>query len=242
MNTFRTWNAVRAAAAASCLALFAIAAVPAQQPDESEVIRRIDDTAKARYANVLGFTVTESYAVYRGRDETHPVAAMTVKTTYMKGLGKSYTILSHSGSEIILKFGLRPLLENEKNINVPGNVEKSWFTSANYEMKLKPGVMQRLDGRDCLALAVTPRHKAPNMILGTLWVDTADDSIVRIEGIASKSPSIFAGTTHMMRRYTNMSGYAMATHARAESHSALFGRTVVTIDYSDYQIQLAPAK
>jgi hypothetical protein len=80
------------------------------------------------------------------------------------------------------------------------------------------------------------------MIDGTLWVDAKDDSIVEVEGIASKSPSIFAGTTHMIRRYTNMSGFAMATHARAESNSPFFGRTVVTIDYSDYHTQIAPAK
>ena len=39
----------------------------------------------------------------------------------------------------MLQFGLKPLLDNEKTINEPGNVEKSWFTSANYEMKLKAG-------------------------------------------------------------------------------------------------------
>ena len=31
--------------------------------------------------------------------------------------------------------------------------------------------------------------------------------------------------------------YPMAMHARAESNSLLFGRTVVTIDYSDYHLQ-----
>jgi hypothetical protein len=46
----------------------------------------------------------------------------------------------------------------------------------------------------------------------------------------------------MMRRYTNISGYAMATHARAETNGALFGRTVVTIDYTDYQLQISPPK
>jgi len=34
----------------------------------------------------------------------------------------------------------------------------------------------------------------------------------------------------------------MATHARAESSSMLFGRTVVVIDYSDYHFELRPAR
>jgi hypothetical protein len=242
MNTFRRSGAVGLLLAVLSLAVLATGPPPAQQLDEASIIRRIDAAAQARYDNVLGFSLTESYAVYRGKDETHPVAERKVKTTYKKGSGKSYVILSQSGSEFIQRIGLNPLLDNEKNINIPGNVEKSWFTSANFTMKLKPGVIQKIDGRDCIAVAVVPKVKATNMIDGTVWVDAHDNSIVEIDGIASKSPSVFAGTTHMLRLYRNIDGYAMATHARAESSSALFGRTVVTIDYTDYQIQLAPSK
>ncbi len=115
-------------------------------------------------------------------------------------------------------------------------MEKSWFTSANYEMKLKPGGVQKFNGRDCYVLSITPKAAAPNLIIGTLWADVKDGSLVQVEGVASKSPSAFAGTTHMMRQYANIDGFAMAMHARAESTSMLFGQTVIVIDYSDYQI------
>ncbi len=214
----------------------------AQQPDQSAVIRQIDAAVTARVDNILKFTDVEHYSVYRGGDETHPAAEMTVRDTYKKGVGKDYTVLSESGSGLILRFGLKPLIDNEKTINLPGNWEKSWFTSANYDMKLKPGGVQRLNGRDCYAVAITPREEAPNLIIGTLWADAKDGSLVQIEGVASKSPSAFAGTTHMMRQYTNISGFAMAKHARAESNSMLFGQTVVIIDYSDYHLQLRQIK
>jgi hypothetical protein len=226
----------------SLLQCVGIIPLPAQQLDSSSVIQRIDAAAHARYDNVIGYTVTEQYAVFRNNDETHPAAEMTVKTLYRKGVGKSYTILLQSGSSILQKFLLAPLLDSEKNINLPGNIEKSWFTSANYEMTLKPGGMQQLEGRNCLTVAMTPRQKAPNMIEGTLWVDAADGSIVQIEGVASRSPSFLSGAPHVMRRYTNMNGFAMATHARALSSSLLFGTTALTIDYRDYQVQLLPAK
>jgi hypothetical protein len=45
-----------------------------------------------------------------------------------------------------------------------------------------------------------------------------------------------------MRQYVSVNGYAMATHARATSDSFLLGRTTVTIDYRDYQIQVRPAR
>jgi len=242
MIDFRRYGAALRVAAVSFFGCLGIIAVPAQQPDESVVIQGIDAATRTRFESIAGFTVTEHYTVYRGSDETHPAAEMTVKTTYRRETGKSYEILSESGSELIRRFGLHPLLENEKSINLPGNVEHSWFTSANYVMKLKPGGIQQLDGRDCFALAVTPKRKAPNMIAGTLWVDAKDFSIAQIEGIASKSPSMWTSPPHMMRNYIKVSGFAMSNHARAASNSCLVGRTIVIIDYRDYQIRLVPGK
>ncbi len=216
--------------------------VAAQGPDAAAVIGRIDAAVEARYENVLGFTDLEHYTVYRGKDETHPVAEMTAKDTYRKGAGKTYTVLSQRGSTLVIRLGLKPLLENEEKINVPGKVAQSWFTSANYAMRLKPGGAQRLNGRDCFALSIDPKQKAPNMIDGTLWVDARDESIAQVAGVASKSPSAFAGTTQMMRQYTEIDGFPMATHARAESSSMFFGRTVVIIDYSDYHLQIGAAQ
>jgi hypothetical protein len=224
------------------IAFPSIALAQAQAPDEASVVRHIDAVIKARFEAVLNFTVTEHYAVYRNSDETHPTAEMTVKTTYDKDTGKSYSILSESGSEILKHFVLDALLENEKRINDPANREASWFTSANYEFKLLPGGIQRVDGRDCYAFSMNPRQKASNLIQGTMWVDTTNFSTVKIEGVSTKSPSMLTGPSHVMRQYALFDGFAQATHARAESESTLFGRTVVTIDYSDYEMKIRAAQ
>jgi hypothetical protein len=216
-------------------------AVLAQQPDEAAIIRMVDAAVQRRVDNVLAFTNTEHYRVFRGKGATQPAAEMTVLDSYTKGVGKKYTILSQSGSDLVQRYGLRPLIENETEVNKPGNAERSWFTSANYEMKLK-GSAQLMDGRTCYMLAIKPKSKAPNLVDGTLWVDAHDGTIVRMEGIASKSPSHFAHTTHMMRQYANIEGHAMAKHARAESSSLLFGTTVVLIDYTDYHLHIRDGK
>jgi negative regulator of sigma E activity len=219
------------------LVLLCAPVLRAQEPSAAQVIARIDAAVQYRYEHVLGFTDIEHYAVFRGQDETHPVAEMTVKTTYRKGVGKSYEVLKESGSVLLLKLGLHPLLDNEREVNLPGNVEQSWFNSANYAMELKPGGVQRIDGRDCYALAVRARRKATNAIDGTLWVEAQSGMIVRLDGVATKSPSPLTGASHMMREYMNLNGFPMAAHARAESTSLLLGRTVVKIDYGSYQIE-----
>jgi len=224
------------------LAVAASARAQAQQPNEASVIRGVDAAVKARLDAIAAYTVTEHYAVYRNNDSTHPAAEMTVKTTYQRETGKSYAILSESGSEMMRRLILDSILDNEKRINQPGVRESSWLTSANYEMKLKPGGLQRVDGRDCFVLAINPRQKAPNLIVGTIWVDAKDESIVQLQGTASKGVSHFTGPTRMMRQYANVNGFSMATRARAESDSRLFGRTVVTIDYRSYEIQIRASK
>lgn len=225
----------------SSFSIFASYPARAQQSDAAAIIHDLDAANQSRFENVLQFSDTERYRVYRGKDQA-PAAEMTVRVTYKKGAGKSYKILSQSGSSLIQKHGLQPLLDNEKAINDPAKAAQSWFTSANYKMKLKPGVTRTIDGHNCLAIAISPRRQAPNMLEGTLWVDAHTHMQIEVDGIASKSPSIFAGTTKMMRRYADMDGYAMATHARAESSSFFFGRTVVTIDYSEYEFELRPEK
>ena len=219
-----------------------VAAAGAQSPDQAAIIRQVDAAVAARVDNILEYTAVERYSVYRSGDETHPAAEMTVRDTYKKGVGKEYTVLSQSGSGLILHFGLKPLLENEQTINQPGNVEKSWFNSANYMMKLNSAAVQNLNGRNCIALDIKPKEEASNLIIGTMWVDARDGTLVQIEGVASKNPSAFSGTIRMMRQYTNINGYSMAVHARAESDSALFGRTVVMIDYSDYKLEIKTGK
>jgi hypothetical protein len=230
------WRMARAMAV-WCMVYAGMAAAAGQQLDNAAILRGIDASVKARLDGIAGYTDIEHYKVFRNNDETHPAAEMVVKTTYEPKTGKNYTILSQSGSAIILKYGLKPLLDNEKAINEPGKIEASWFVSTNYEMNVKPGGPVEKDGRACWAVSIRPNQKAPNLIEGTLWVDAHDFSIVRVEGISSKSPSIWSGAAHVMRKYEKIGGFAEATHARAESDSFLLGRTVVTIDYEGYQIQ-----
>jgi len=213
-----------------------------QEPDSAAVIRAVDAAVASRSENVLGFTDIEHLAVYRGSDEVHPAAEMTVRDTYKRGVGKEFTVISEGGSAILLHFGLKPLLDSDRTINQPGNVESSWFNSANYAMTSKAGGVQKLDGRDCFLLDIKPKEEAPNLIIGTIWVDARDGTLVKVDGVASKNPSALSGTTHMMRQYSNINGYSMALHARAESDSALFGRTVVTIDYTSYKLETMTGK
>ena len=186
------------------------------------------------------YGVTEHYAVFRGHDFSKPAAEMLVRTTYRKQTGKSYKILSQSGSSLWCNQVLKTLLENEQKMSQPGNVETALINSSNYEMKLDKNPAQTLNGRECLLLDITPRRKSQYLFQGMLWVDAHDYSIVQLKGTAAKSAVFIANAAEVTRQYAEVDNVPMATHAEAVSGSSLLGQTVVKVDYSGYQMQVAP--
>lgn len=208
--------------------------VPAQQNPNATIIEGINASVHAREDHLLGYTVTEHYAVFRKGDETKPAAEMVLKTTYQRASGKNFSVISSSGSMLLRKL-LDEVLASEKKMTQPVNRGTVLITPANYEMTVKGSAA--IDGRNCIALLLKPRRESPYLFNGTLWVDAQNQAIVQLEGVASKSASMFAGPAQISRQYATIGGFPMATHARAVSNSALLGQTVIKIDYSGYQIQ-----
>ena len=160
----RTRLALRVAILLSFSAVF----VSAQVPDLSTVIHGVDNSVKERLDRLASYTVIEHYAVFRGHDTSKPAAEMVVKTTYRKETGKSYQILSQTGSSLWRNQVLKTLLENEQRMSQPGNVETALINSSNYEMKLDKSAVQTLNGRQCLLLDITPRRKSEYLFQGLL--------------------------------------------------------------------------
>lgn len=197
-------------------------------------IRKIDAAVGSREANLAGYTVTERYKVFRGTDNVHPAADMTVKTTYRKDQGKSYTILTQTGSALLLNDVLGRILDSERLMTRPANRIQALLNSANYAMSLKGEAI--VDGHNCLEVAIAPRRVSPYLFKGSIWVDPQNGSIVKLEGVAAKSPTVLTGASRVSRHYEMLYGFPMATHATAVSDSWLLGQTRIEIDYSDYAL------
>lgn len=226
-----------------CLCPFLLAGAAGRsqpRPDvNAAILQGIDASVHARETNLLGYTVTEHYVVYRNHDEQHAVADMVVKTTYQRDVGKSFSIVSLQGSMVMRKM-LEEVLATEKKMTQPANRITAVIISTNYEMAVKgPAVV---DGRNCVAVAIKPRKPSPYVFNGTVLVDAQNEAIVQLEGIAARSPTFLSGPSQIVRQYTLIDGFAMATHARAVSNSSLLGQTIVKIDYLDYQLQPQPAQ
>jgi len=214
---------------------FCAAVGPAPDIDSTAALRGIDRSVMHRDDNLLGYTVTEHYTVFRNGDDAHPAAEMTVKTTYEKNEGKSYQVLSERGPTLLRKEVLERALENEKSLNEPKNRVHELITSANYEMTVQG--TETVDGRDCFRVGIVPRQNSAYLFRGRIWVDKRNQDIVRLEGTATKSASILTGPAQVVRSYTEVDGFPMATHVSASVSSWLLGPTRVEIEYTGYVIK-----
>lgn len=209
----------------------------AQTPEASAVLKSIDTSVGRREAGLNGYTAIEHYAIYRGGDDSHPAAEMTVKATYRKESGKSYQILSETGSSLLRKAVLARTLEDERNLTQPAERVRALIDTGNYKMTVASTAS--LEGRPCIVLRITPRRSASYLFAGQIWVDSRDGSIVQLKGTTAKPVSILTGLTQVNRQYTLIDGFPMATRATANTSVALVGQIRMVIDYSDYHLQPA---
>ena len=214
------------------------AAVP-DRPSDHEIIQRIDAAVYQRFNAVIGYTVQEQYSLFHNGSST-PTATETVLTTYLRSTGKQYKTIAQTGSSLVRSAVLDRILTGEKEVNLPANRESALLTSRNYNLRPEPGTVEK-NGRQCIAVDIRPRRKSPHLFNGKAFVDASDFTVVRLEGSPSQSPSFLAGDTTVSRDYIMIDGFSMATHAVARYHSFFFGDTLITIDYTNYKIDLATA-
>jgi hypothetical protein len=199
---------------------------------EETVIRGVDQAELRRETDLAGYTVTEHYSIRNYRFSS--AAEMMVATVYKKGEGKTYKVLSRSGSAMLQSSVFDRMLQEEKTMSRGDTRRQALVTSANYAMKLTGE--ETLSGRPCEVLELTPRKKSAHLLKGRAWVDSKDYSLVKIEGRPTASASFFVGRPLVTREYESVDGFSLARRSHAVSDGLFLGKTELTIEYNDYHV------
>ncbi len=205
------------------------------QLTSQDLVKSFDTTQRARETGISGYTAMEHYIVRRN-DNPEIVAELTARSTYLRGKGKTYEVLSRKGSGFMQSQVLDRVLDHEKELYQPQNRMASVVTTDNYDMKL---LLERetVNGRDCYVIELHPKTKSPSLLDGKAWVDSTTFTLARIKGIPSMSTGVVSGRPDVSRDFQVMEGYAMTTHSELRSKTFLAGATEISVDYSDYHIQ-----
>jgi hypothetical protein len=210
--------------------------VKAQGPptlSETAIVEKIMVTNTRRLAELRAFEGKRWYHLeYRGLFGGRN-ASMEVLATYTAPDQHNFTVLSESGSKLLLNRVLLKLLDSEKEAFK--NHKQVELSPENYKFTLL-GTEKIPEGDTCYVLTVKPVK--PNKFLydGKIWVDGHDFAIVRMEGEPAKAPSFWVRDTQIDSNWEKVGGFWFIAHNHSVSHIRMGGVATLTIDYGDYQV------
>jgi len=124
------------------------------------------------------------------------------------------------------------LLEAEAEASRPGNPEDSRVTPQNYSFSMLR--TEEVEGRKAYVLSVTPKKETKYLVRGTIWVDSEDFAVVRMEGEPAKNPSFWIKNVQFAHKYKKHGSLWLAASDSSVSEARIFGPTELRIDYFDY--------
>jgi hypothetical protein len=197
------------------------------------IVGRLMTSNARRSAELRGFQSMRWYhlqyhGLFGARD-----ASMQVLATYNSPDHRSYSVVSESGSKLLLNRVLLKLLDSEREAFQ--NRKQVELSPDNYQFDLVDTDLGP-DGNACYVLAVKPRKENKFLYHGKIWVDANDFAVVHMEGQPAKSPSFWVRDTEIKSNWERVGNFWFIQHNESVSHIRMGGMATLNIDYGDYQI------
>jgi hypothetical protein len=168
---------------------------------------------------------------YRGFSKSI-VARMDVEVAYEASTGKSFRIVSQSGSKLLCEKVLKRAVESEKE--AAQDKGATALTAANYKFHLVG--TESLGGRPAYILDVEPVKESKFLYRGKIWVDAADFALAKVEAEPAKNPSFWISRTRIQFTNAKRGDFWLPEKNRSETKVRIGGTAVLTINYGVYQI------
>lgn len=201
-------------------------------PGADEIIGTMMQKDADRRAAFEGYSAVRTYFIENA--EHGKRAEMTVRIVCRRDGTKNFEVLSESGWGGARKHVFPRLLEAEATASKPGNGEDSRIDAENYTFRMIG--LEHISGRRAYAIEVIPKVPKKYLIRGTVWVDTEDFAILRMEGSPAKSPSFFIRSVRFTHTYQKNGSFWLPVSDVSVSNAKIFGPTELTIQYRDYQL------
>jgi outer membrane lipoprotein-sorting protein len=208
------------------------APLPAEQ-----VARKLQERNAQRAAALQQFNGTRVYRMqYRGFPSDRD-AEMVVNVAYRAPNSKEFSVVSQTGSKLIIDRVFKKLLEGEQEAANEENRRNTALTTENYDFS-SAGYEITPDGPQYV-LNLLPKTKNKYLYRGKIWVDAKDFAVVRIEGEPARNPSFWIKKTEVKHRYVKVNDFWLPAENHTESVIRLGGRATLSIEYKDYKITKA---
>jgi hypothetical protein len=198
----------------------------------TQIVDEMQQHDLARKDGLKGYTALRHYDVeYRGFS-TRIAAKMDVEVSYNAATGKSFRIVSQSGSNFLREKVLKRAVDSEKEAS--RDKASTALTETNYRFHLLGS--ETVVGRPAYILNVEPVKASKFLYRGTIWVDAADFAVVKMETEPAKSPSFLIARTLIHSTSAKTDGFWLPEQLRSETKVRIGGTAVLTINYGSYTV------
>ena len=206
---------------------------PPPQLPAALVVEKLMETGRRRSSQLRGFRATRLYQLqYHGLFGSRE-ATMKVIATYTAPDQWDFSVVSETGSKLLLNRVLLKLLDSEREAYRNGSqIEVS---PANYQFE-SLGLENKPDDDPYYVLHVQPRQETKFLYRGKIWVDAKDFALAHMEGEPARAPSFWVKDTRIDSTWKKVGGFWFITHSHSLSRIRMGGTATLTIDYTDYEV------
>jgi hypothetical protein len=198
--------------------------------DESRLFSELLAHNQLRNTALLGYTEDRTYEV---TDLTGKVRAMeSGQMEYRAPNKKAFAETSESGSGLVRRLALNPLIASEIEAANEKQHHDSAITPANYTLELLGE--QQVGPYRCILARATPKRTDKYLFEGKVWIDTEDFAVVRITGHPAKKLSFWIERVNFVRTYQKIDGFWLPQRDETHVQVRMYGQKVLTIDHLNY--------
>jgi hypothetical protein len=197
-----------------------------------QVVEQMVKRNEQRTQDLQSYTAARSYHLkYQG--VYNASADLEATLTYQWPNKKEFRVLSETGSELLRKRVLRPLLQAEREAVKDENRSKAVIRPENYDFSAA-GYEQTSEG-NFYVLEIKPKNKNKFLVRGRIWVDGEDFGIARLEGEPSVNPSWWLKQTLIHAYFQRVGKFWLPVRNESQTQLRLLGKSWLTIEYGNYK-------
>lgn len=200
--------------------------------DESRLFEEMLVHNELRNAALVGYTELRTYAV---TDTTGKVRALeSGQMEYHAPDKKTFVTMSESGSGLVRRLALNPLIASEIEAASGKQHHDSSITPANYNFELLGE--QQVGPYQCFVVQAKPKRADKYLFEGQVWIDTQDFAVVRIAGHPAKKLSFWIERADFVRKYQKIDGFWLPQKDETFVRVRMYGQKILTIDHKKYTV------
>lgn len=209
--------------------------VPADNPPLSAVavVQTMVAMNAARAAALHAYTGSRHYrVVYNGL--LHASAEMQVQADYQQPGPVRLTVISESGSGLLRRRVLDPLLQVGRGESTQGRREDIAIVPEKYTLKMLDH--PRGPVQPDYVIEATPLDRSQSWFRGTLWINPVDFAAERMEGQLTHSPSWWVTRTKVNYNTQKIGEFWLPASHHAVSSIRFWGHAELDITYQNFAL------